>query len=414
MAEQSETEVIVIGAGLAGLAAAVTLADRGREVVLIEASDGVGGRVRTDPVDGFLLDRGFQILLTAYPVAQRIFDFDALDLRRFHPGALVELDSGRALVGDPFRRQADLLATVQAPIGSVADKARLLSWRRQVRSGDIDSLWRRGESTTLARLKDRGFSEDFIARFLGPLLRGITLDAKLDVTSRFSEFVFRMLSEGYGAIPAKGMGQLGAQLAGRLPEGAVRLETTVESVASDHVITASGERIDADAVVVATDMSSAAALVDTPDLGWNRVTTLWFGSDVAPYDERLLLLNGTGDGLINNVAVMSNVSPFYAPAGRHLTAVSFPGAPDGDTVGAARAQLRGWFGPVVSDWDLLRVDDVEHAQPRILPGENVPASVQLDSGVFVAGDHRQNPSINGALQSGRAAAMAVLRNFTSS
>ncbi len=407
----SDVDVVIVGAGLAGLAAAVTVAERGRTVRVLEASDGVGGRVRTDEVDGYLLDRGFQILLTAYPVAERMFDYDALDLRRFHPGALVELDSGRTLVGDPFRRQSDLLATVRAPVGSVADKLRLLDWRRRVQGVDVDELWRRGEVTTRARLRDRGFSEDFIERFLGPLLRGITLDPRLDVTSRFSEFVFAMLSEGYGAVPARGMGELGRQLADRLDAESIHLGRAVDSVADDHVISG-GERIEADAVIVATDMTAASSLIDTPDLGWNRVTTLWFGSDVAPYDDRLLLLNGSGDGPVNNVAVMSNVSPFYAPDGRHLTAVSYPGAPDSETVDAVRSQLRGWFGSVVGDWDLLRVDDIAHAQPRILPGEAVPAPSLLDSGVYVAGDHRQNPSINGALQSGRAAAQAVLRSFT--
>ena len=399
----------IVGAGLAGLAAAATLVDRGNEVTVVEASDGVGGRVRTDVVDGYRLDRGFQILLSAYPVAQRVFDYDALDLRRFHAGSLVQLDSGRVLVGDPLRRPVDLLDTVRAPVGSLVDKTRLLQWRRSVMAGTVDDVWSKSECTTAARFGDLKFSDDFVEQFLRPLFAGITLDPKLEVTSRFTEFVFRMLGTGYGAVPATGMGALGEQLAGRLPDGAVRLSTPVNAVTATSVTTEGGETIESDAVIVATDMSSSAALTNTPDFGWNGVTTRWYSSDAPPFSEPLLFLNGTREGPINNVAVMSNVSKQYAPAGKHLTAVSYPGVDASEsTERAVQQQLRGWFGGAVADWDVLRTDVIAHAQPRHLPGEDVPAKARLESDVFVAGDHRQNPSINGALQSGRAAARSAL------
>ena len=217
----------IVGAGMAGLAAANLLVDRGHDVTIFEASDGVGGRVRTDHVDGYLLDRGFQILLTAYPVAERVFDYDTLDLRRFHAGSLVQLDSGRVMLGDPLRRPADLLDTVRAPVGTAIDKARLLDWRRKVVAGTVDDVWARPECTTNTRFSDLKFSDGFVEQFLTPLFAGVTLDPKLEVTSRFTEFVFRMLSLGYGAVPLEGMGALGAQLASKLPEGSIRLSTPV-------------------------------------------------------------------------------------------------------------------------------------------------------------------------------------------
>lgn len=403
-------QITIVGAGLAGLAAAVTLSDRGNDVVVLEASNGVGGRVRTDAVDGYLLDRGFQILLTAYPVAQRVFDYDALDLRRFNAGSFVQLDSGRVLLGDPLRRPGDLFPTVQAPVGSMLDKVRLLQWRRSVMSGSVDDLWSKPECTTAARFGDLKFSDEFIDQFLGPLFSGITLDPELLVSSRFTEFVFRMLSSGFGAVPLDGMGALGDQLAARLDPDALRLDTPVESVTATSVQTAGGETIESDAVIVATDMGSSSQLVSTPAFEWNGVTTYWFSSDVAPYEEPLLFLNGTREGPVNNVAVLSNVSPRYSPEGKHLTAVSVPGpVENGADVAAIRRQLRGWFGGAVTDWELLRSDVIQNAQPRHLPGENVPAKARLDNDVFAAGDHRYNSSINGALQSGRSAARSALK-----
>lgn len=276
-------------------------------------------------------------------------------------------------------------------------------------AGSVDDLWSRAECTTAARFGDLKFSDDFIDQFLRPLFAGITLDPELHVTSRFTEFVFRMLGTGFGAVPLNGMGELGIQLAGRLPVGAVRLSTPVESVEATSVTTAGGEVIASDAVIVATDMGSSFDLAATLKFDWNGVTTHWFSSDVAPFEERLLFLNGTREGPVNNVAVMSNVSPKYSPSGKHLTAVSIPGSAEaGADLEAIRSQLRGWFGGAVIDWELLRTDVIERAQPRHLPGEDVPAKARLDSDVFVAGDHRYNPSINGALQSGRSAARAAM------
>lgn len=405
-------DVVVVGAGMAGLAAALTAHDKGKDVLVVEAADGVGGRVRTDEVDGFLLDRGFQLLLTAYPVAQRVLDYDALDLRRFQPGALVQTNSGRTRLGDPLRRYEDLVETAKSPVGSPLDKLRLLGWLRKVRSGTVDDVWRAGECTTAVRLTDLKFSDQFIDSFLRPLFSGITLDPELAVSSRFTEFVFRMLSEGYGAIPARGMGQIGAQLADRLPDGSIWFNSPVESVDEHSVTLASGETVDAEAVVVATDMDAAERLVGTPALGWNGVTTWWFAADEPPYTDPILFLNGTGTGAINNVAVLSNVSPHYAPAGKALIAASSPGQSSTADERQVREELTNWFGREIADWELLRVDAIERSQPRHLPGEAVPAPVKLESGIWVAGDHRQNPSINGALQSGRAAARSVLSSIS--
>ena len=218
-------DIAIIGAGLAGLAAANELVNKGHQVTVLEASDGPGGRVRTDVVDGFRLDRGFQILLDAYPEAQALLDYDALDLQRFTPGAMVHIDGSFHRVGDPLREPAKLFDTLRAPIGSPIDKAKILAFRRAVGRGSVESVWSRPETTARDRLVAAGFSEQMIERFMTPLFAGITLDPALSGSSRVLEFVFRMLSNGDAAVPANGMGAISDQLADRLPAGTIRLST---------------------------------------------------------------------------------------------------------------------------------------------------------------------------------------------
>lgn len=403
----SASDVVVVGAGLAGLAAARRLHEAGRQVTVLERADGPGGRVRTDVVDGFRLDRGFQILLTAYPEARRVLDLPGLDLRPFDPGAEVWVDGRFHRVGDPVRQPATLVSTLRAPIGGLVDKARILQLRQRVRRGEPEDLLRRPDRSARAALVELGFSSTMIDRFFRPLFAGVTLDAELGGSSRQLEFVFRMLSEGPAAVPARGMGQIAEQLVDALPAGTVHLDTAVAEVAADGVTTEDGERFAADAVIVATDLTDAARLGLVPDGSWNGVTSAWFAADEPPRHTRSILLDGSGVGPAMDVAVMSSVSPEYAPSGQALIVASTPTVDEG-VDDAVRAQMRRWFGPTVDGWRRLRTDRVPHAQPRLGLGYDPDPPVVLDSGVFVAGDHRADPSINGALRSGRRAAEAVL------
>ncbi len=407
--------VAVVGAGLAGLACARRLQAAGRDVVVLEASDGVGGRVRTDRHGGFLLDRGFQVLLTGYPAARAQLDLDALELQSFRPGVVIQLADGPTRLADPLQEPAAVVGGLTSPALTVADGLRLLALRAAVQVPDGQRVASRAQTTTLARLRQRGFSERVLRRFFQPFLAGVFFDEALSTSSRMLELVFRSFFAGDVAVPAAGMGAMTRQLADGLAPGTVRLDSPVRAVERGRVVL-DGEVVEAEHVVVATDGPVAQQL-----LGEDRIAippgrgtaTLWWAADASPVGGADLVLDGEGEGPVNNLAVMSDVAPTYAPRGRHLVCGSVIGVPDEDDReldARARRQLRGWYGTQVDGWELLRVDRIPWAQPRQDPSDlpSLARSVAVAEGLWVCGDHRDTASIQGALVSGRRTAEAVL------
>jgi protoporphyrinogen oxidase len=408
----TSADVVIVGAGLAGLAAARPLVDAGRHVVVLEASDGVGGRVRTDVVDGFRLDRGFQILLTAYPELDRQVDMAALDLQRFDPGALVWKQGRGHVVSDPFRMPKYAGATALAPIGSLLDKARIALLRRRVLRTAAPALLRRDDIAIIAALRAEGFSQRMIDTFLRPLLAGIHLDPSLATSRRMFEVIFQSLSKGDATVPRLGMGALPQQLAGHLPDGTIHLSTSVASITDRVVKTTDGHSITAGAVVVATEGPAAAKLIGTRAVGSNPVTCVWFGAATPPVPDKLIVLDGASTGSVMNVAIMSNVAPSYAPPSQALIGAVLPGVHRPDAANGARAQLRGWWGSQVDSWEHLRTDAIAHGQPSQVPPFFPKRRVALGDGLFVCGDHRDTASIQGALYSGRRTAEVVLASLS--
>lgn len=409
----SNPEVTIIGGGLSGLCCARRLHEAGVSFQLLEGSEEVGGRVRTDEVDGFLLDRGFQVLLTAYPEAQDVLDYDALNLARFAPGALVRYRGRFHRFTDPWRSPRHLFATASSPIGSLTDKLRVARLRSRVCRSSLDKLFERPETTTINALRQEGFSKRFIDSFFRPFLGGVFLEPDLNTSSRMFDFVFRMFATGNVVLPAGGIGEIARQITNKLPDENLRTGACVEAFEGTTVRLTSGEMLQAGAVVIACEAPAAAKLLVDPTPPSGRgVTCLYFAAERPPIEEPILVLNGDGVGPINNLCVPSQVTPTYAPASQALVSVTVLGLPDGDVEASVRKQLLDWFGPDVIAWRHLRTYRIPYALPSQAPPALSPVEKSSSRGdhLFVCGDYLDTASIQGAMVSGRRAAECVMQD----
>jgi phytoene dehydrogenase-like protein len=410
----SKNEVVIVGAGLAGLCCARRLHQAGIPFVILEAADGVGGRVRTDVVDGFLLDRGFQVLLTAYPEVRAQLDFDALDLKPFLNGALIRRRGEFIRIADPWRVPGAFVPMAFSRIGTVADKFRLYRLRSRILNASIEELFSAEDISTLQFLQRLRFSKRMIESFFQPFFGGILLDPQLGASSRMMQFALQMLADGDVAVPAKGMGEIPRQLAAGLPPDSIHLGAQVVSRGPGAVVLGSGERVEGKAIVIATDGPEALRLLPLKtNMSSRSVTCLYFAAKEPPIEDPLLVLSGGSRGPVNNLAVMNLVAPEYAPAGENLISVTVLGMPARDEaalIHMVRRQLKRWFGLVADEWRHLRTYAIDHALPGVRPLEwQLPNAIE--PGLYVCGDHRGTPSLQGAMESGRLAAETILTDW---
>ncbi len=409
--------VIIVGAGLAGLTCAKVLSERGAQVVVFEASDGVGGRIRTDEKEGFLLDRGFQVYFTAYPVARRHLDHDALDFRSFDPGAIICRGEKKSILSDPLRDPKALPPSLLSDAATLRDKLRTAGLAaKSLSAGSPTDEADAGEDiSTLEYLRASGLSERYIDSFYRPFYGGVFLHRSLYTSSRAFRFTFRMLATGKTVVPARGMGEIPKQIAAHLPDGAVRLNCPVDALLreDDPVVgvRAGGEEHEADAVVVATEAPVAGELTGetVPEGSVGEVCLYYETSGLG--SGKKVLLNAAEDAFVNNAVEISNVSERYAPHGHHLLyAVALAGldSPDAELYRRGVEDLSSWYPEVdLRPLSLRRIPYGQFAQPPGIHG-TLPRNRTATPGLFLAGEYTEDASINGSMLSGEKAAGEVL------
>ncbi|MEK6476903.1 NAD(P)/FAD-dependent oxidoreductase [Catalinimonas sp. 4WD22] len=413
---KSETDILVIGGGLSGLTAANYLKRYGYHVKVLEAEDRVGGRIKTDQHEGFLMDRGFQVFLTAYPESKALLDYEALDLKSFLPGAMVFKHKETFEVADPLREPSYAFKSLFSGIGSISDKIKILSLAQRLRKMSVEEIFVQPEKSTLAIIQEYGFSEKILRRFFQPFMAGIFLEDGLTTSRREFDFVFKMFAEGDASVPALGMEMIPKQLAAKLGEENILCKQKVTDISGHQVTTESGEIFSAKTILLATDPLGFVSkyLNNKEEINkYHSTTNLYFSAEKSPIRKPILALNAAGDKLVNNVCVMNQVAPAYAPEGQHLVSVSINGyqkASDEELVLNVKDELSDWFGSEQTEsWKHLRTYKIKYALPNqdSVTHEIDAEQLKLKEGLYTAGDYLLNGSINAAMRSGRIAADVI-------
>lgn len=412
----SNCDVVVVGGGLAGLTCARRLAARGADVHVLEASDDVGGRVRTDEVGGFLIDRGFQVLLPAYPALRSEVDVAELDLQPFRREARIWAGDRFVDLADPFAHPLSALRSLPHIPGGVAGARAVLRMRAAALRGPVNELVGVDHEQPLdAWLDAIEAPAQLVTQLIRPFATGFSLDESLQSSDVAFRFVFGMFARGGAAVPARGMNELPRLLAAPIGDR-IHLGVRVRAVDASSVTLEGGNTITARHVVVAASPPVAHDLLGSRmgPVEMAAANTIYFDAPESPVGKASLVLDGSGTGPVNHLAVMSDVAPRYAPAGRSLIAAAVldkhaRGIDDAALVAAARRQLATWWGPQVDDWNVVSV----HHERWALPLQRPPAltqqqwPVQLDDTLWVCGDHRDTASINGAMVTGQRVGDAI-------
>ncbi len=408
-------DYIIVGAGISGLSLGKHLVKAGKSVLILEAEDRPGGRVKTDKLNGFLLDRGFQVYLTAYPETQHALDLRALDMKSFWPGAHLLCEHGKqAVFMDAMRKSGYLWKMITSPVSGFGDKMSLFSLKGRLLNKKNAALFERKEKSTAAVFKEYGLNEKIIQRFLQPFFAGIFLENDLDTSRRMFDFVFKMFSKGDAAVPAQGMEQIPIQLAQSIPAENIRCNTKVSLIDGQVLTTDDGRTFHGNQIILATEATGIVRdYLPGINREYNSVTCVYLEAPEAPYAEPLIALNSLPGKLVNNLAVMSNVSSHYAPSGKALIAASINGIQeksDSDLLSGIKQEMKAWYGSKVDQWNLLKVYRIRYALPdqQSVHYNIPPEKYIIRPGLSVCGDHLLHGSINAALRSGRKLADILL------
>lgn len=412
------TNVIIIGGGLSGLTAARQLQANNIDFLILEASDRIGGRIKTDVIDDYRLDHGFQVFLTAYPEAKRWLDYKKLDLQNFLPGALLlHPDGSKDRIGDPLRDFSSLFPTVFSNAGNMGDKFRILKLKNRLSKLSISDIFQQEEiPTKVALAKEYGFSTKMIDRFFSPFFAGIFLENELTTSRRMFDFVFKMFGEGETSVPNLGMEEIPKQLAASLSQDAIKTNTPVDKIEGQSVFLADGSSFSAPNIIIATEATGLVKEIAEIKRTFQSTTHLHFIANNNPIDKPLIALNTNPQRLANNICTINRVAKGYGPSDKSLISISIVGTNNRSTSELEKAikkELEVSFGKATQSWKLLHCRKIVYALPN---QKNVQHKVaakdyKIRNGLYACGDYQSNGSINAAMRAGRTAAEVLSKDI---
>lgn len=401
---------IIIGAGVSGLVAAIELEKAGYSPTLIEASDRIGGRVKSDVVNGVPLDHGFQVLLSEYPEAKRYLDYEKLDLIRFAPGSVIFQDGKQYTIGDPLRDTSFLWSTLNANIGSIKDKLLILKLANRVKKKSIDQIFASKEQSTGSYLKDFGFSDKIITQFFQPFFAGIFLEEELVTSSRMFEFVYKMFGTGDATIPREGMQAIPNQLASQLTKTTIRLNTKVRTVENKTIHLDNGEVIESDHIIITTDPSSLIKSTSTQTLTWKSCYNIYLEAKQSALNKTLIGLLPDTNLLVNNFHYLEDVfGKSDSKTILSVTVVKDHNLSESAMIEKVKKELFDHCN--INTGETIKVYHIKQALPHrdSLMYEPSPDSMILSEGIYCCGDYLANGSLNSAMASGRGVVVEMLK-----
>ena len=408
--KQKSPSIHIIGGGISGLIAARVLEEHGLSATIIEASDRLGGRVKTDVVDGYSLDHGFQVLLTAYPAAKKYLDFDALELQEFLPGSAIFKNGKQKIIGDPLRNLSLLLPTLFSGIGTVNDKVKILALNRRLKKKSIQNIFAEKEQTTHAYLENIGFSEAIITDFFTPFFSGIFLENKLETSSRMFEFVYKMFGEGNAALPKDGIQAIPKQLFEKLKSTTIIFNTKVKSVENGSIKLESGEAIKSNFTIIATQASGLVSNLKNQATLWKSCDTLYFEIAKREIKKPLIGLIAAPNTLINNIFYHTSLQT-SATATKELlsvTVIDKQNLTNKQLVTEVQKELKELCN--IDSCTFIKQYNIPMALPNLqdIQYEMLPSETRLTETIFLAGDTQLNGSLNAAMIAGERAALEVI------
>ncbi len=405
--------VAIIGGGISGLTCAKYLHDNGSSFVLLESSDAFGGRVRTDKVEGFLLDRGFQILLTNYPEAKKVLNYDDLNLKTFESGALIRKAGGFMKMDNPFKNKRAYLTMAFSSVGTLQDKLKIWKLANEVSKMEDDSFFLQEAEDTALFLQKYGWSNRMIENFFKPFFGGVFLENNLRTSSNFFKFVFKQFFKGEAALPSDGIQAIPNQLVKSLPKESLRLHAAVRGMEGNIIYLENGETISAEKIIIATNPRNADKLLnENVQRKYNMTINTYFMAESSPLKgQKFIALNPNRKGVVHNLCVPSDISSAYGNAGKSLVSVSTHGLEKFDEkqlTDRIRRELFDWFGAQVNVWKHLKTYAIPEALSEYNPLDKAQ-ELKISENVYRCGDYLAYPSLNAAMQTGRKVAEMIVK-----
>ncbi len=410
-------DVVIVGGGMSGLTMAYHLEKFGYSIAIYEVGSEVGGRVRTDHIDGFQLDRGLHFFQSSYPEAAKVLDYKSLKLKNIYPGMLIFHEEKFELISNPLKKWTDLITNFFGNFSDISDRLRFMGLLAKLSAYSENYIMNNADVDAYTFIKQQGFSDEFVEKVFRPFVGAVFCSKDMQVSARLFSYILKYFTISQLTLPEKGIGSIPQNIAAQLQHTEIFLNTKVKEAHDDGVMLANGDFIHAERVVIATTPSDLIKILPTAkiEIPYKHVSCLYFSTETAPLKEAIVAFNGSGKGIANHVFVPTNLHKGYAPKGQHLVCVSIVDIPeldDDEIIDQIISEMVEWFGVKANSWTHLKTYHICNALPDVPRLPKIESFKKTDDNIYIIGDHTSFGSINMVMQCSRDTAKALHKDIS--